>query len=507
MDNSVIAVQVADGSFVPVLDTATQKRRRLVVTTVRDNQTDVRIGLYRGSDESMLDAEYIGSLVISDISAGPAQQADITVLTGVDGAGNLNVTASDTQSGQYESLSVSLEELASGGEASLGDFEIAASGDDDLEDLSLDDLSLDETGEEALDEVSLDDLELDIEESEPASREEDDDLSLDDLSLDDAEELSLEETTETTESAESAAADEDDLSLDDLSLDDADELSLEEATETTDATESAAADEDEISLEDISFDDAEELSLEETTETTESTESAAADEHEISLEDISFDDAEELSLEETTETTESTADSLDDLSLDDISFDDDGAGETDVEDALASFSDNSVALDESLSLEENESLEDTPFGDESLEQGMEQADLGEEDFTFDESEDDEPLFQDGPDDELAALGASQAALDDTLSAEEFDQLDAHPQEEHEVEESDEDQPLVPRRSNALIYAGYIILALAAVGVLTYLIFRLLEGPPAPPLRASYLPNLALFGFFRLGKGKRRHRSR
>ena len=472
MDNSVIAVQVADGSFVPVLDTATQKRRRLVVTTVRDNQTDVRIGLYRGSDESMLDAEYIGSLVISDISAGPAQQADITVLTGVDGAGNLNVTASDTQSGQYESLSVSLEELASGGEASLGDFEIAASGDDDLEDLSLDDLSLDETGEEALDEVSLDDLELDIEESEPASREEDDDLSLDDLSLDDAEELSLEETTETTESAESAAADEDDLSLDDLSLDDADELSLEEATETTDATESAAADEDEISLE-----------------------------------DISFDDAEELSLEETTETTESTADSLDDLSLDDISFDDDGAGETDVEDALASFSDNSVALDESLSLEENESLEDTPFGDESLEQGMEQADLGEEDFTFDESEDDEPLFQDGPDDELAALGASQAALDDTLSAEEFDQLDAHPQEEHEVEESDEDQPLVPRRSNALIYAGYIILALAAVGVLTYLIFRLLEGPPAPPLRASYLPNLALFGFFRLGKGKRRHRSR
>lgn len=458
MDNSVIAVQIADGSFVPVLDTAMQKRRRLVVTTVRDNQTDVRVELFRGSDESMADAEYIGSLLIQEIEPGPAGEADISVLTGVDATGNLNVTATNAKSGQYESLSVSLEELASSGEAALGDFEISGSSSDELEEISLDDLSLDD------DAPSLDTVE------------DDNDLSLDDvdLSLDD-DEFSFDE-----ESPTDAAGLEGDAELEDDSLE-----PLEESPE--DAISSAQdEDEDEEAEEDDGLQLDDDLSL---------------DDLDLSLDGPDpGDESPDASLEELS--AEPSAESSDEFTLDDLSFDEET--EDDTADALASFSDESFALDESLSFDESESLEETPFETEAPDEpGMEEADLGEEDFTFDDTMEDEPLFtadESAAEDknaDLAAVGGHQESLDDTLSADEFDRLDSRPEPGEEVrDEQSEEQPLTPRRSNGLIFAGYIVLALAALGVLTYVVFRLLEGPPAPPLRASLLRGFALFGFVR-----------
>ena len=100
MANSVIAVRIADGSFVPVLMTESKIRRRLVLTTVNDSQTNVQIDLYRGSTEAMNDAEYIGSLMIDDIAPATHGEPDISLMLGVDGAGNLNATATDKASGE-----------------------------------------------------------------------------------------------------------------------------------------------------------------------------------------------------------------------------------------------------------------------------------------------------------------------------------------------------------------------------------------------------------------------
>ncbi len=464
MDNSVIAVQIADGSFVPVLDTAMQKRRRLVVTTVRDNQTDVRVELFRGSDESMADAEYIGSLLIQEIEPGPAGEADISVLTGVDATGNLNVTATNAKSGQYESLSVSLEELASSGEAALGDFEISGSSSDELEDISLDDLSLDD------DDLSLDDAAPSLDTSE-----DDNDFSLDDLSLDEEELLFDDESPTAAVSPEGDAEPED--------------VSLEPLEESPEDAVSLAEDEDEEAEEDDGLQLDDDLSL---------------DDLDLSLDGPdSGDESHDASLEELS--TELSAESSDEFTLDDLSFDEET--EDDNADALATFSDESFALDESLSFDESESLEETPFETEAPDEpGMEEADLGEEDFTFDDTMEDEPLFaadESAAEDknaDLAAVGGHQESLDDTLSADEFDRLDSRPEPDEEVrDEQSEEQPLTPRRSNGLIFAGYIVLALAAVGVLTYVVFRLLEGPPAPPLRASLLRGFAFFGFVRPGR--------
>jgi len=122
-----------------------------------------------------------------------------------------------------------------------------------------------------------------------------------------------------------------------------------------------------------------------------------------------------------------------------------------------------------------------------------EADLGDEDFTFDEGLEDEPLFAD-----------PESLEEDSLSAEEFDRLDSQPLPAAEVEPVAE-EAMQPRRSNAVIFVGYMILALAALGVVTYLVFRLMEGPPAPPLRADLLERLSSAWILLALPGVRRRR--
>jgi hypothetical protein len=349
VENSVIAVQIANGTFVPVLDTSSRKRRRLVVTTVRDNQENVKIELFRGSDESMADPEYVGSLVIDNIEPAERGAPDVSVLLGVDESGNLNATATDTQSGEYQSLSVSLEQLDAEGGYDVPDFQLS-----------------------------------------------DGELTLDDLSLDDEDSL-------------------DDLSLDDLSLE-------EEPAGLGDFAD-----------EEVSFDE-------------------------------SF-------------STEG------DLSAGDLTEDDFDLG----------------SLAEDLSDEESGPPQDLSI-DSELDAGMVEADLGDEDFTFDEGVQDEPLFPDAAAGELEDDDFPQEQeelgeqLEDTLSHEEFERLDSEPVTADEPETGDT-EAVVPRRSNAIVFVGYLILALAALAVLTYLVFRLMEGPPAPPLRAGLMRGVSLAAFF------------
>jgi len=388
VENSVIAVQIANGTFVPVLNTSSRKRRRLVVTTVRDDQTDVRIKLYRGSDESMPDPQYIGTLIIDTVEPAESGVPDISVLLGVDESGNLNATATDTRSGEYQSLSVGLDQLAADGGYDIPDFQLS---DEELtvDELSMDELSMDEEPEPAAASVSA---------TPDASGDDEDDLDLDLDSLD--AELA----------AESGAP----------AADDAAETGLPDLDE-----ESGSEDFDGFADEDFSFDES--LSFE------------------SELEDGSQQEDGSIGAEPSTEPDDLGG--LDDLDLGALT---------------------------------DEETEEEEFGATEAAEGLVEAELGDEDFTFDESMTDE--------------------LEDTLSAEEFDRLDSEPAP---VEaESGEEPTLQPRRSNAIIFIGYVVLALAALGVLTYLVFRLLEGPAAPPLRAGLgengvravaLPVLALTG--------------
>lgn len=124
MNSSNIGIKIADGSFYPVLRGEGSKSRRLVLTTVRDNQESVQIDLYKGQGEELEGAQYIGSLMIENIEAASKGDPEVELVLGIDAAGNLNATAGDKTTGEKQSLSVSLTAFDESDVYDMPDFEI-----------------------------------------------------------------------------------------------------------------------------------------------------------------------------------------------------------------------------------------------------------------------------------------------------------------------------------------------------------------------------------------------
>jgi len=183
VENPTIGIKIADGSYFPILEEGNSKRKRLVLTTVNDNQESVQIDLYKGKGNELLDAVYIGSLLIESIVPGPKESSEIELKIGFDQDGNLNAEAGDLVSGQFESLNISMETL---GEASMYD----------VPEFSLDD-SPDELIIDKDDELNFDDLELDSEkltltdEDFDFPDEDDSEIEFDDILDNDLDEISL----------------------------------------------------------------------------------------------------------------------------------------------------------------------------------------------------------------------------------------------------------------------------------------------------------------------------
>jgi nucleoid-associated protein YgaU len=136
LNDKAIGIKLADGSFYPVLEEGYAGRKRLVLTTVRDNQDTVRIDLHRGSGERAEETQYVGSLIIEGIAAAPQREPEIELEVGVDEAGTLEAAAQDARTGEKQTLSVSLESTQAG----TPQFELESEGGlglkaaDDLED-------------------------------------------------------------------------------------------------------------------------------------------------------------------------------------------------------------------------------------------------------------------------------------------------------------------------------------------------------------------------------------
>ncbi len=172
MNNPTIGIKIADGSYFPIMEEGSSKRKRLVLTTVNDNQENVQIDLYKGDGEELLDAAYVGSLLIENIDQGPKESSEIELKIGFDQDGTLNAEAGDPGSGQYESLSISMETLSESAMYDTPEFSL----DDDMEDLQLDDFdNIDKDLDLDSEELSLndDDFEFDNPDSEEALSETD----------------------------------------------------------------------------------------------------------------------------------------------------------------------------------------------------------------------------------------------------------------------------------------------------------------------------------------------
>lgn len=120
---SKIGIKLADGTFFPILDEDALSEQSLELTTVRDDQESVQINLFKQVDGT--EPEYIGSLIVEDVSTGSAGDPTINLKIKLDEEKNLSAEAVDEGSGSHQSLKVSLKNLD---EASLEglDFDFAS---------------------------------------------------------------------------------------------------------------------------------------------------------------------------------------------------------------------------------------------------------------------------------------------------------------------------------------------------------------------------------------------
>jgi len=123
---STIGIKIANGEFYSIVEENSQVKKRLVLTTVHDNQQSVQIDLYRSSTGTMADAFYIGSLVLEKIKKQVKGEPSIELVIGSDTNGNISADAVDLDSsGERQSLNVSLKSMDEENiGADIPDFEV-----------------------------------------------------------------------------------------------------------------------------------------------------------------------------------------------------------------------------------------------------------------------------------------------------------------------------------------------------------------------------------------------
>jgi hypothetical protein len=93
--SSMIGIKIADGSFFPILEEDKAAKKRLVLTTAHDVQTNVQIDVYKSSSMSMNDASYIGTLLVENILQKKKGDPSIELVISYDANGELSATAYD----------------------------------------------------------------------------------------------------------------------------------------------------------------------------------------------------------------------------------------------------------------------------------------------------------------------------------------------------------------------------------------------------------------------------
>jgi hypothetical protein len=130
---SNIGLKIANGEFYPLLEENSTVKKRLVLTTVHDNQPSVQIDLFRSSNNVITDAQYIGSLVVENIMPMPKGEPSIEMIVSSNENGEIIADAIDLdtgENGEHYVLTVSLKSLdETARDMEIPDFELE-SGDE-----------------------------------------------------------------------------------------------------------------------------------------------------------------------------------------------------------------------------------------------------------------------------------------------------------------------------------------------------------------------------------------
>ena len=125
---SKIGIKIANGDFYSIMEENSLIRKRLILTTVHDNQLSVQIDLYRSLESVMADAQYIGSLVVENIKPKPKGEPSIEMVISSNSNGDIIADAIDLDTGaggEHYVLTVSLKSLdETSRDMKITDFEL-----------------------------------------------------------------------------------------------------------------------------------------------------------------------------------------------------------------------------------------------------------------------------------------------------------------------------------------------------------------------------------------------
>jgi LysM repeat protein len=125
---SNIGIKIANGEFYPLIEENSSTKKRLVLTTVHDNQPSVQIDLFRSPENVMVDAQYIGTVVVENIKPKPSGEPSIEMVVSSDIDGNIIADAIDLDSGphgEHYVLTVSLKSIdETSRDMEIPDFEL-----------------------------------------------------------------------------------------------------------------------------------------------------------------------------------------------------------------------------------------------------------------------------------------------------------------------------------------------------------------------------------------------
>ena len=111
-----IGIKIANGQFYSLTEENVPANKKLILTTVHDRQASVQIDLFRSVSKTMLDAQYIGSMVVENIRPKLKGEPSIEMVISSDSDGNITADAYDLDAaagGEHHTLNVSLKTLDS----------------------------------------------------------------------------------------------------------------------------------------------------------------------------------------------------------------------------------------------------------------------------------------------------------------------------------------------------------------------------------------------------------
>ena len=130
---SSIGIKIANGEFYPLIEENSFVKKKMILTTVHNNQPSVQVDLYRSSENVMEDAQYIGSLVVENIKPRPKGEPSIEMIISSNANGEIVADAVDLDAGpngEHYMMTVSLKTLdETSRDMEIHDFDLD-SGDD-----------------------------------------------------------------------------------------------------------------------------------------------------------------------------------------------------------------------------------------------------------------------------------------------------------------------------------------------------------------------------------------